>query len=41
MDQRLTIGELARQRGTTTKTIRSYEQIGLLLRSEHGDNRYR
>ena len=41
MDQRLTIGELARQGGTTTKTIRYYERIGLLLPSEHGDNRYR
>ncbi len=41
MDQRLTIGELARQAGTTTKTIRYYERIGLLLPSEHGDNRYR
>jgi len=41
MDQRLTIGELARQAGTTTKTIRYYEHIGLLLPSEHGDNRYR
>ncbi len=41
MDRRLTIGELARQAGTTTKTIRYYERIGLLLPSEHGDNRYR
>jgi DNA-binding transcriptional MerR regulator len=41
MGRRLTIGELARQAGTTTKTIRYYEHIGLLLPSEHGDNRYR
>jgi DNA-binding transcriptional MerR regulator len=41
MGERLTIGELARQTGTTTKTIRYYERIGLLMPFEHGDNRYR
>ena len=37
----LTIGELARQAGTTTKTIRYYERIGLLTPFEQGENRYR
>ncbi len=41
MDRRLTIGDLARQAGTTTKTIRYYERIGLLVPSEYGDNGYR
>lgn len=41
MGQRLTIGELARRVGTTTKTIRHYERIGLMLPVEQGDNRYR
>lgn len=39
--QRLTIGELAKQAATTTKTIRYYESIGLLLPSEQGANGYR
>lgn len=38
---RLTIGELAKQAGTTTKTVRYYERIGLLLPREQGDNQYR
>ncbi len=41
MGQRLTIGELAKQVGTTTKTIRYYERIGLLLPTEQGANGYR
>ena len=41
MDRRLTIGELAKQVGTTTKAIRYYESIGLLLPAGQGDNRYR
>ena len=41
MGERLTVGELAKQAGTTTKTIRYYERVGLLLPAEHGDNRYR
>ena len=41
MGQLLTIGELARAAGTTTKTIRYYERIGLLLPVDQGDNRYR
>lgn len=41
MGQRLTIGELANQGGTTTKTLRYYERIGLLLPAEQGANGYR
>lgn len=41
MDQQLTIGELARRSGTTTKTIRYYESIGLLQPAKRGDNSYR
>ncbi len=41
MDKRLTIGELAKRSGTTTKTIRYYERIGLLLPDKWGDNGYR
>lgn len=41
MDQRLTIGELARASGVTVKTIRHYEKIGLLLPAERGANGYR
>lgn len=41
MNERLTIGELAKQAGTTTKTIRYYERIGLLPPAERRDNHYR
>ena len=41
MDKPLTIGELARQTGTTPKTIRYYERIGLLPSPERGSNQYR
>jgi DNA-binding transcriptional MerR regulator len=36
-----TISKLARQAGVTTKTVRHYEKIGLLLPTERGDNQYR
>ena len=38
---RLTVGELARRTGTTPKTIRFYEQIGLLPLASRGANGYR
>lgn len=37
----LTIGELARLTGIAAKTIRYYEEIGLLPRAERAENRYR
>jgi len=37
----LTIGELAKLSGTTAKTIRYYERIGLLQPAKRGDNSYR
>jgi DNA-binding transcriptional MerR regulator len=37
----LTIGELAKLSGTTTKTIRYYERIGLIQPTKRGDNSYR
>lgn len=37
----LTIGELARLTGIAAKTIRYYEEIGLLPRAERTENRYR
>lgn len=37
----LTIGELARLTGINAKTIRYYEEIGLLPRAERAENRYR
>lgn len=41
MSDQLTIGELAKLAGVTTKTIRYYEKIDLLPPAERGDNRYR
>ncbi len=38
---RLTIGELARRAGVTTKTIRHYEEIGLFAAALRGGNNYR
>ncbi len=35
------IGELAKEAGITTKTLRYYERIGLLLPAEQGANGYR
>ncbi len=40
-DPWLTIGELARRAGVTTKTVRHYEEIGLLVPAGRGDNQYR
>jgi MerR family transcriptional regulator, copper efflux regulator len=37
----VTIGDLARTAGTTPKTIRYYEQLGLLRPPARGENRYR
>jgi DNA-binding transcriptional MerR regulator len=37
----LRIGELARQLGTTTKTLRFYEQIGLIEPAKRNDAAYR
>jgi DNA-binding transcriptional MerR regulator len=37
----LRIGELARQLGTTTKTLRFYEQIGLLQPPQRSESAYR
>jgi MerR family transcriptional regulator, copper efflux regulator len=37
----MTIGELARRAGTTAKTVRHYEQLGLLRPAARGENRYR
>jgi MerR family transcriptional regulator, redox-sensitive transcriptional activator SoxR len=41
-EQKLTIGEVARQAGLHTSAIRYYEEIGVLLRPEraHGHRRY-
>lgn len=41
MSEQLTIGELARRTGTTAKSIRYYERIGLLPPASRGDNHYR
>ena len=41
MDKQLTIGQLAKLSGTTTKTIRYYERIGLIQPAERGGNSYR
>jgi MerR family transcriptional regulator, copper efflux regulator len=41
VEGRLTIGELAKLSGTTTKTIRYYERIGLLLPVQRSESRYR
>ncbi|GAC1638149.1 MAG: Cu(I)-responsive transcriptional regulator [Herpetosiphon sp.] len=41
MTPHLTIGQLAKQTGTTTKTIRYYETLGLLVPTVHAENRYR
>ena len=41
MSDHLTIGELAKLSGTTTKTIRYYERIGLIQPAKRGDNSYR
>ena len=37
----LTIGDLARRAGTTTKAVRHYEALGLLRAASRGENRYR
>ena len=37
----LEIGELSRQTGVAIKTIRYYEEIGLLAPASRGENRYR
>ena len=37
----LEIGELSRQTGVAIKTIRYYEEIGLLAPARRGENRYR
>ena len=41
MPDKLYIGELAKQVGLNPKTIRYYEEIGLLPRSERTDSNYR
>lgn len=41
MPNKMKIGELARRTGFTTKTIRYYEQIGLLAAPERSDSGYR
>ncbi|MGH2543408.1 MAG: MerR family DNA-binding transcriptional regulator [Ardenticatenaceae bacterium] len=41
MDDQLTIGELAKRTRVTTKTVRYYEKIGLLVPVARGDNQYR
>ncbi|MGH2485519.1 MAG: MerR family DNA-binding transcriptional regulator [Ktedonobacterales bacterium] len=41
LTERLTIGQLARQTGLSTKSIRYYEDIGLLPRPPRGGNGYR
>ena len=41
MKQTLKIGELAKRSGTTTKTIRYYELLGLLHEPERTDSGYR
>jgi MerR family copper efflux transcriptional regulator len=41
MQKRMTIGELSKTTGLTTKTIRFYESIGLIDKAERGENGYR
>lgn len=41
MNSNLTIGQLAKETGLTTKTIRFYEEIGLIKPAERADNGYR
>ena len=41
MNSNLTIGQLAKETGLTTKTIRFYEEIGLIKPVERADNGYR
>lgn len=41
MSNNLTIGELAKETGLTTKTIRFYEEIGLISPATRADNGYR
>jgi MerR family copper efflux transcriptional regulator len=41
MNTQLTIGELAKQTGVPTKTIRFYESIGLIAEPERLENGYR
>lgn len=41
MNSKLTIGQLAKETGLTTKTIRFYEEIGLIKPAERADNGYR
>ncbi len=41
MGRWLTVGELAKRTGTTPKTVRYYEQIGLLSPARRGANGYR
>ncbi len=41
MNGRLTVGDLAEQAHTTTKTVRYYERIGLLPSAQRGENGYR
>ncbi len=41
MPKKMKIGELAQRTGFTTKTIRYYEQIGLLAAPERSDSGYR
>lgn len=41
MKNTLTVGELAKKTGLTTKTIRFYEEIGLIKQAERAENRYR
>ena len=41
MDRRFTIGKLAQATGVSAKTIRYYEQIGLLPSPERGESGYR
>src|SRR5271156_5059228 len=37
-DQKLKIGELAKRAGVTTRTLRYWEEIGLLSPSRHGES---
>lgn len=41
MNITLTVGELAKETGLTTKTIRFYEEIGLIKQAERAENGYR
>jgi DNA-binding transcriptional MerR regulator len=41
MTQQLTIGQLSTQSGVPTKTIRFYEEIGLIAPAERTENKYR